>query len=92
MARAYGANAQLLAAFETTYGTPPVSGFPKMPFVSSTLGSEQGLIASDLLGYGRDPLAPIKDAMTADGDVAVPLDAEAFGFCEGFRMPARLRS
>jgi hypothetical protein len=32
------------------------------------------------LGYGRDPLAPIKDAVTADGDVVVPLDAEAFGF------------
>jgi hypothetical protein len=30
--------------------------------------------------YGRDPLAPIKDAVTADGDVVVPLDAEAFGF------------
>ncbi len=32
------------------------------------------------VGYGRDPLAPIKDAVTADGDVVVPLDAEAFGF------------
>ncbi len=30
--------------------------------------------------YGRDPLAPIKDAVTADGDIKVPLDAEAFGF------------
>ena len=35
---------------------------------------------SELLGYGRDPLAPIKDAVTADGDVVVPIDAEAFGF------------
>ena len=33
-----------------------------------------------MLGYGRDPLAPIKDAVTADGDVMVPIDAEAFGF------------
>src|SRR5690606_11700556 len=33
-----------------------------------------------LLGYGRDPLAPIKDALTADGNVVVPIDAEAFGF------------
>jgi len=32
------------------------------------------------LAYRRDPLAPIKDAVTADGDVVVPLDAEAFGF------------
>jgi len=33
-----------------------------------------------MCGYGRDPLAPIKDAVTADGDVMVPIDAEAFGF------------
>jgi hypothetical protein len=67
-------------AFETTYGTPPASGFTRMPFASTTLGAEQPLLASELLGYGRDPLAPIKDALTADGDVVVPIDAEAFGF------------
>ena len=43
-------------------------------------GSEQPLLNSELFGYGRDPLAPIKDAVTADGDVVVPIDAEAFGF------------
>jgi len=67
-------------AFETTYGTPPASGFTKMPFASTTLGAEQPLQTSELLGYGRDPQAPIKDAVTADGDVVVPIDAEAFGF------------
>ena len=50
-----------------------------MPFASTSLGSEQPLISSELLGYGRDPLAPIKDAVTADGDLVVPIDAEAFG-------------
>jgi hypothetical protein len=67
-------------AFETTYGTLPVVGFTKMPFASTSLGAEQPLLNSELLGYGRDPLAPIKDAVTADGDVVVPLDAGAFGF------------
>jgi len=67
-------------AFETTYGTPPASGFTRMPFASATLGAEQPLLNSELLGYGRDPLAPIKDALTADGNVVVPIDAEAFGF------------
>ena len=80
MARAQGARAQLALAFETTYGTPPLGGFTKMPFASTSLGAEQPLLNSELLGYGRDPLAPIKDAVTADGDVVVPLDAEAFGF------------
>lgn len=80
MARAQGARAQMALAFETTYGTPPVGGFTKMPFASTSLGAEQPLLNAELLGYGRDPLAPIKDAVTADGDVVVPLDAEAFGF------------
>jgi hypothetical protein len=80
MARAQGARAQMALAFETVYGTPPVGGFTRMPFASTSLGSEQPLLNSELLGYGRDPLAPIKDAVTADGDVMVPIDAEAFGF------------
>jgi len=80
MARAQGARAQMALAFETTYGTPPASGFTRLPFASTTLGSEQPLLNSELLGYGRDPLAPIKDAVTADGNVVVPVDAQAFGF------------
>ena len=80
MARAQGARAQMALAFETTYGTPPVGGFTKMPFASTSLGAEQPLLTSELLGYGRDPLAPIKDAVTADGEVVVPIDAQAFGF------------
>ena len=51
-----------------------------MPFASSGLGAEQPLLESELLGYGRDPLDPIKDAVTADGDIVIPIDAEAFGF------------
>src|SRR5690606_26821489 len=80
MARAQGARARMALAFETTYGTPPASGFTRMPFASTTLGSEQPLLNSELLGYGRDPLAPVKDAVTADGDVVVPIDAATFGF------------
>jgi len=51
-----------------------------MPFASATLGAEQPLLESELLGYGRDPLAPIKDALTSDGDVVVPIDAIGFGY------------
>jgi hypothetical protein len=80
MARAQGARAQMALAFETTYGTPPSGGFTKMPFASTTLGSEQPLLNSELLGYGRDPLPPNKDAVTANGNVVVPIDAAAFGF------------
>ena len=44
MARAQGARAQMALAFETTYGTPPVGGFTKMPFASTSLGAEQPLL------------------------------------------------
>ncbi|MBE7183826.1 MAG: hypothetical protein INR68_05425 [Methylobacterium mesophilicum] len=79
MARAQGARAQLASAFEATYGTPPASGYAKLPFVSSTIGSEQGLIASDLLGQGRDPAEPIRDVVNVDGDIVVPVDLRNFG-------------
>jgi hypothetical protein len=79
MARAYGANAQLLGKFETVYGTPPTGNYIKFPFVSSDLGSEQGLIASDLLGQGRDPSQPIRDVIRVEGNVVVPVDLRNFG-------------
>lgn len=51
-----------------------------MPFASITLGAEQPILNSELLGYVRDPLVPIKDAVTADSDVVAPIDRETFGF------------
>ena len=80
MARARGARAQMALAFETAYGTPPGSGYTKMPFASSTLGAEQPLLASELLGYGRDPITPVKDAITVDGDVVIPIDLRFLGY------------
>jgi len=79
MARAYGANAQLLGKFETVYGTAPTGNYIKFPFVSTDLGSEQGLIASDLLGQGRDPAQPIRDVIRVEGNVVVPVDLRNFG-------------
>lgn len=79
MARAHGARAQMVLAFESVCGTASATGYRTVPFASTSLGSEQPLIASGLLGQGRDPLAPIKDAVTADGDVVVLIDVENFG-------------
>ena len=79
MARAYGWNAQLFLAFETTYGTPPVSGFKKMPFVSRNISAQQGLIASNVIGLGRDPTQPYQDAINVDGDIVVPVDVRNIG-------------
>lgn len=80
MARARGANAGLAAAFETTYGTPPASGFRRLPFVSANLGEEQALIESDLLGFGREPLEPAYDVVNNEGDIVVPVDQRSIGF------------
>lgn len=79
MARALGANAILAGAFETTYGTPPATDFMKLPFVTTNLGEERGLIASDLLGQGREPQDPTPDVAKNDGDVVVPVDLRNFG-------------
>lgn len=67
-------------AQETVYGTPPASGYRPIPPARTTLGADWPLLDSELLGYGRDPLAPIKDALTADGEVLIPIDVGAFGF------------
>ncbi|MFO7853828.1 MAG: phage tail tube protein [Paracoccaceae bacterium] len=79
MARAYGARARMALAFESVYGTPPGAGWRRMPFVRSGLGGERGLVADDLLGHGRDPRDPIPDAEVVEGEIEIPMDAEALG-------------
>ena len=56
--------------------------------MSCSLGSEQGLIASDLLGYGRDPLPPIRDVITDTGEIVVPIFSFPGGRRFHFRDPA----
>lgn len=79
MGRAQGARALQALAFESTYGVAPGSGFIQMPFARTTLGADQPLESSELLGQGRDPLDPTKGVITAGGQVTVPVDVEAFG-------------
>ena len=90
MARTHRARAHTALAFESVYGAVPATVFRAVPFASTALGSEQPLIASELLGQGRNPLTPIKDAVTADGDVVVPIDVEELSLCptsaHGFRV------
>jgi hypothetical protein len=80
MARARGANALLAGVYESGYGTVPGSGFFKLPFVSSQLGEEQALLASNLLGLGREPQDPSSDVINNDGDVVVPVDLRNIGY------------
>ncbi len=79
MPRQTGARTQAALAFETTYGTAPASGYRLVPFARETLGAERPLLANEILGFGRDPLAPQRDAITADGEMVIPLDVETLG-------------
>ena len=79
MARAIGANAQLLAKPEAVYGTVPTGNFARLPFISCDLGSEQPLEANDVLGLGRDPPEPSRGVVTAQGNLVVPIDLRDIG-------------
>lgn len=79
MARAYGWNAQLLLAEETEYGEMPTNNYRKIPFISTTLDSEQNLVSSNVLGLGRDPTQPFQDVINVDGDMVVPVDVQNIG-------------
>lgn len=63
MSRAYGWNAKLLIAEESTYGTLSSGPYTQVPFASSAIDSEQGLISSNVLGLGRDPTTPFATKM-----------------------------
>lgn len=80
MTRAQGARSVMALNFETAYGTPLTTGFHQVPFVSTTLGSEQPLLDNEVLGFGRDPLAPSKDALNSDGKVVIPMDVRNWGY------------
>lgn len=79
MSRAYGWNSQLLIAQESQYGVLPAAGFQKIPFASSTIDSEQGLITSNVLGLGRDPTQPFQDVINVGGELSVPVDLRNIG-------------
>lgn len=80
--RARGANALMALGFNTggAYGAVPASGFFLVPYSAEAIGDEQGLIASDLLGQGREPQAPSDDVINNAGDISVPVDLRNFGF------------
>lgn len=80
MARAYGSNTLLLLKRESAYGQQASGNYYRMPFTRSDLSSEQGLIEDPVLGYGRDPLQPLRDVINDDGDIVVPVDPRYLGF------------
>ena len=74
---------KLLIAWEApdTYGTAPSSAdsYQIVPFVSSSLNSEQGLIESQVLGQDRDPII-FQDVTRVDRDIVLPVDLNNIGY------------
>jgi hypothetical protein len=64
---------------ETVYGQAATGNYLRMPFNRCNLGSEQGLIDDPVLGQGRDPLAPLQDVITDEGDIVLPVDPRFLG-------------
>ena len=64
MALGFGANARLIAAYETTYGIPLTDGYHRLGFSRYGLSARQQLIDNDLLGEGRDPAPAVLGALT----------------------------
>lgn len=79
--RARGSNIRVIGAFEAVPGTVPANTDPwfTIPLVSHGLGEERPLIASDLLGQGREMQDPTPDVATNDGDIVVPVDVRNIG-------------
>ncbi len=80
MARARGANIVVAAAMAASYGAVPAAGSRRYPVVSIGLGEEQGLMASDTLGNGRDPQEAGDDVVDDEGPLVTPVDLRNFGF------------
>lgn len=80
MARARGSDAVMSGVIESDYGVTPAAGFYKLPFVSSAVGDEQGLVEDDTLGDGREAGDPSPDVINNSGDIVVPACVRNLGF------------
>jgi hypothetical protein len=78
--RAYGADARLLAARETSYGVLPLAGWRSLDFKSTDLSSTQPLGDDPLLGRGRNAQDPYRGLVTDEGQIEIPLDLRGTGF------------
>jgi len=78
--RAYGADARLLAARETSYGVLPLTGWRSLDFKSTDLSSTQPLGDDPLLGRGRNAQDPYRGLVTDEGQLEIPLDLRGTGF------------
>jgi hypothetical protein len=81
MSQARGYRAQLLVAFENTFGeTPEAPKAKKMPINSAQIKGKQSLIESNTIRGRRDPAEPVKGNVDISGPLVVPVDEVAMGY------------
>src|SRR5512134_3412076 len=78
--RAYGADASLRAARETTYGVAPTSGYYGLSFREADLSAAIPLEDDPLLGFGRNVQDPYRGAVTDEGAIGIPFDRQSTGY------------
>lgn len=82
-AQAIGVYTTLKMAFETEFGKDPANLASKavqMPFNTCGLAASQNKTDPATIRGRRDPVEPIMGNIDVGGDIAVPLDATAFGY------------
>lgn len=80
MVRPLGSRVRMALGFEPSYGVAPESDkFWRVPFASTTLGTEQALVTEERFGSGRDATALGREALEVDGDIVVPVDFRFLG-------------
>lgn len=80
MVRPLGSRVRMALGFELSYGVAPEGDkFWRVPFASTTLGTEQALMTEERFGSGRDATALGREALSIDGDIVVPVDFRFLG-------------
>ncbi len=80
MARQMGARSQLLAKFESVYGTAPSGNWQKVPVMTYEVAFAPNLIKDPALGFGhRESLDPFRGQVDVKGPIVVPVDVRYIG-------------
>lgn len=78
--RAYGADARLIAAFETNYGVAPNDGYVLLPFESDASGGEKPLGYEPEAGMGNQAQDPFYGPTGVAGDIVIHQDIAYLGW------------
>lgn len=80
MTRQHGYDFKLASAYESTYGTPPGSGYVFLPVKTFGLKRDRPFEKDPRLGLGRGGQALYQGRISCSGPVVVPVDVANIGY------------